>query len=243
MCILVQCVYHFILGLSTIVVQFLSFLPSKFSVNTFLWPNSSNALSSTLLPRANAWLRDHPLAEVIKCETISKRVSSPEQVGQSDPKFDVPKATTNVWHVKGLRYVDTWLVLSQLFCSRFVFYNIMHPHSVIWSAFLDAAWWFYRFEVQGSWNSCFNFQYLVQHGCIPVPQQSCQAPRFSDRLPELCAPLSGPMPEIPPGWWSLCHLQCIEWIPTWAATGRSVPFSNACWKWRSFHRFLFLNAG
>ena len=60
-------------------------------------------LCSTLVPRANAFLRERSIYDVVKCETLEKKVSSPEQLGQSNPKFDVPSAIKSVYVVKGLR--------------------------------------------------------------------------------------------------------------------------------------------
>ena len=60
-------------------------------------------LCSTLVPRANAFLRERSIYDVVKCETLEKKVSSPEQLGQSNPKFDVPSASKSVYVVKGLR--------------------------------------------------------------------------------------------------------------------------------------------
>ena len=59
---------------------------------------------SVLVPQANAWLRQNQRAEVTKCQTLEKRITSPEQLSQSTPRCDVP-GPGGVYYVKGLRYV------------------------------------------------------------------------------------------------------------------------------------------
>ncbi|ELU04827.1 hypothetical protein CAPTEDRAFT_223060 [Capitella teleta] len=57
----------------------------------------------TLPPKANTWLRDRPRYTVLKCETIEKKVSSADQLTDTNPKFDVPEANIVVYTVLGLR--------------------------------------------------------------------------------------------------------------------------------------------
>jgi hypothetical protein len=40
---------------------------------------------------------------VIKCETLDKKISRPEDLTSDKLIFDVPQANSKVWHIKGLR--------------------------------------------------------------------------------------------------------------------------------------------
>lgn len=57
-----------------------------------------------LLPRANNWLRHHASADVIRCETLEKRVTSPEQLlTDSNESNGTGSAHKKIYLVKGLR--------------------------------------------------------------------------------------------------------------------------------------------
>ena len=58
-----------------------------------------------LVSQANVWLRGNCSIEILKCETVHKKIASAEGLGDGDPKFDEPFDDTNVYSVQGLRYV------------------------------------------------------------------------------------------------------------------------------------------
>lgn len=69
----------------------------------------SCSLYSTLVPKANSWLRDNLDILLVKCETLEKKVVSVDQVS-SDCVMFVPNNDTALY-VKGLRLVLSPLLL------------------------------------------------------------------------------------------------------------------------------------
>jgi len=58
---------------------------------------------STLVPKANSWLRENVGILLVKCETLEKKLSSIDQV-TADSLVFVPKGDFAMY-LKGLRYV------------------------------------------------------------------------------------------------------------------------------------------
>lgn len=76
---------------------------------TFATNSSENTLQfcfSTLLPRANAWLRDKPDIALVKCETAERKIWNLEQTNVLPVKFEVPSDEEKVYYLKGLRCVE-----------------------------------------------------------------------------------------------------------------------------------------
>ena len=73
---------------------------------------------STLIPRANTWLEQHDDVTVVKCETIEKKITSPEEVTSRDPMF-TPRGTQAVY-VKGLRWVGIYSYFSLFQAVQFL---------------------------------------------------------------------------------------------------------------------------
>jgi len=62
---------------------------------------------STLIPKANSWLMDNAGLQLVKCETIEKKLSSLDEV-TSDKVLFVPHKNKAVY-IKGLRLVECFL--------------------------------------------------------------------------------------------------------------------------------------
>ena len=56
-----------------------------------------------LMSQANVWLKRNCSIEILKCETVQKKIASAEGLGDCDPKFDEPLDDTNIYSVQGLR--------------------------------------------------------------------------------------------------------------------------------------------
>ena len=56
---------------------------------------------SNLIPKANAWLLENAGIRLVKCETIEKKISSPDEIGNDNVLF-VPSDSRAAF-VKGLR--------------------------------------------------------------------------------------------------------------------------------------------
>ena len=57
------------------------------------------------MSQANVWLKENYSVELLKCQTVEKKIASAEGLSIDDPKFDMPFDDTNVYNVHGLRYV------------------------------------------------------------------------------------------------------------------------------------------
>ena len=62
----------------------------------------SDTCCSTLVPKANSWLRENADIMLVKCETLEKKISSIDQV-TADSLVFVPKGDFAMY-LKGLRY-------------------------------------------------------------------------------------------------------------------------------------------
>ena len=60
------------------------------------------------MSRANVWLKENSSVELLKCQTVEKRIVSAEGLSLDDPVFDVPSEETNVYSVHGLRFVHLY---------------------------------------------------------------------------------------------------------------------------------------
>ena len=61
---------------------------------------------STLLPRVNSWLREHLCVDLVKCETVEKKLSSLELLSEQSPTYEQPRDhnhTKQTIYLKGLR--------------------------------------------------------------------------------------------------------------------------------------------
>ena len=58
------------------------------------------------MSQANIWLKGNGSIEILKCETVQKKIASAEGLSDGDPMFDEPFDDTNVYSVQGLRYVS-----------------------------------------------------------------------------------------------------------------------------------------
>jgi hypothetical protein len=60
---------------------------------------------STLIPKANSWLLDNAGLQLIKCETVEKKLTSVDEVTTDNVLF-VPRNNHAVY-IKGLRYIPS----------------------------------------------------------------------------------------------------------------------------------------
>lgn len=68
-------------------------------------------VSSTLIPKANAWLQENLDIYLVKCETLEKKVTAVDEVTADNCMF-LPK-NHHAIYVKGLRYIFKHLTIGK----------------------------------------------------------------------------------------------------------------------------------
>ena len=76
---------------------------------------------STLLPRVNSWLREHLALDLVKCETVEKKLTSLELLSEQSPTYEQPERSESgqsesgqsiqTLYLKGLRYTVPTIIL------------------------------------------------------------------------------------------------------------------------------------
>lgn len=89
---------------------------------TNLWPSNLWPLrchGSVLLPKANCWLRQHPAADVIRCQTLERRVNSPDLTSDLSADLCDPGSKGDYdgrayYYVTGLRFESYDQILTNI---------------------------------------------------------------------------------------------------------------------------------